>query len=1294
MQRVLTNSTSSIQKSFSKAWLSSALVALCFCVTMLFARPAAAQQGQTLVGHVADSSGAVIANATVTIHNEATGVDVVAKTTGAGDYTAPYLNPGTYTITATNTGFKTISKTHVTLSVDQNLKMDFTLPVGDVTETVTVSSEGSQIELSKADRGEIIGNERVEEMPSDGRNYQVLFGLSPGTNNTSNPQYPRQQDNVSSNLHLGGVPQATVQENLDGGTNDTANGWSASNVPLDTIAEFKVVLNPYDASYGRAGGGAVDVALKSGTNKIHGSLYEFARRGWLDAQSYQYDYLKTQPGSTLPVPDRHKRDQFGLEVDGPVYIPHIYNGKDKTFFTGQWEQAYEALPGSGGNTVSLPDPNWTNGNFGTTATEPLGIQYYNNTTHALLPLGIYDPLQPLVIGYVDPVDGKAKNARQQFPGNNCGGPPGTLNNPMPNPPGTVVTCVIPQNRIDPVGHAIAQFYNTVAPNVNPGVGYAPFQNNQFNLPVEYDLSRNGLFKIDQVFGSRDRGNLRWTGFERLDQNSFNGLPDSSPINDNFDSQVQPKEQQYSIEEIHTFSPNMILDNKLTGGTEEQGIHGGYSGFDPTSLGFTKSYIASVQVNNYFPQINTAYLGLSNGGTTGASAVHNLGYQPSVTYIHGRHTFRAGLDMRLYQYANIDNAQNNQFNFGNTFTQHFVTIGDPTGVTSGNSIAELLLGYPNGGSLALQNSPFYSQHYYGIWAQDDWKVTPKLTLNLGIRYDLLGARTERHNQVNYGFDTTTINPLDANLPSHAGLKGPLVGGTLFAGVNGAPRGAYKTNLLNIQPRFGMAYAFSSRTSLRAGFGEEFIADEANDHQNGFNVQTNFNSSLDNNITPVLNNPCGVQSATCTPCVPGTAGCIPIAPGNTLASPYASIIPITGSSLGLATTPGSSINFTDPNFQVPSLWQFSVSLEQLLTKHDTLDISYSGLQGYNFEGSDNINRIPEADYANCDIERNPIVNARQACDGNGAPAQVTSPFYHVAGFPTSTGYYSNKTIQAIQLDRPFPEFTDVTEDHLPQIHTWYNSLQVTLAHNVSRALSLHTAYTWSKAMNSGTLIDSVNRVYGRSISGNDQPNVLTFSAVYFLPFGRGQAVLGHTNHVVDAVIGGWEVSPLYVYSQWYPWSPGNNWEIMSPIAVKIHDLPADAGHSYKRLQGVTPCVAYKDPDNGTLDYGPSYTEAGCTSPALVRTPNQYAVQHNIDFTGVREPANHQFDVSVSKRFAWNERANVQLRLDAFNALNHPNWTYGDSYKNDPTNDNWGTIRKGPDSPYGALPRDLQISGKITF
>ncbi len=801
-------------------------------------------------------------------------------------------------------------------------------------------------------------------------------------------------------------------------------------------------------------------------------------------------------------------------------------------------------------------------------------------------------------------------------------------------------------------------------------------------------TRTSVRQIVEPFAGR--------GFERFATNSPNGLPQSNPTNNEL-VQVQPKEQQYAIEEIHTFSPNLILDNKLTGGTQKQGINFGLAGFNLASLGFTPDYISNVLIQNRFPNISAS--GVQGTNTTdflhfapngqGYSAVHNLGYQPSVTYNRGRHTLRAGFDMRLYQYANVNNAPNNSFGFTNNFTRHFYNAPDAPNTTSGNSIAELLLGYPNQGSLRFQTSPFFSQHYYAIWAQDDWKATPKLTLSFGIRYDLLGARTERHNNLDYGFNTTDINPLDAQITNRTGLNGPLMGGTEFAGVNGAPRGAYATNLLNIQPRFGAAYAFTSRTSLRAGFGEMFIQDEANDHQNGFQAVTNFNNSTTNGQTPSLNNPC----------VPGSAGCGPITPGSTLADPYVSTLRPTGSSLGLATTPGSSINFTNPHFQVPSLWQYSVSVEQQLTSRDVLDISYSGLRGYNLEGSDNINHPSTASYARCNVESG---GNRQLCDGNTPAAVASNPFYHVAGFAGSGGYYSNPTLPAYNLTRPFPAFTDVTEDHLPLIHSWFNSLQVTASHNVSQSLSLHFAYTWSKSMTAGNIIDPIYRVYGRTIDSNDRPNAITFSGVYYLPVGRGKTFLSHTNRLVDAAVGGWEVSPLYIYTQWYPWLPNgsgnsngnNNWIQLAPVAVKPHDLPVDGNHPYKRLQGVTPCVAYEDTDTGKYIDGPSYIEAGCTTPALVRTANQYVPQRNVVYWGVRQPANHQFDVSLSKRFAWNERVNLQLRLDAFNVVNHPNWTYGNSYSSDPTSDNFGTIQKGPSGPGGELPRDLQISGKITF
>ena len=481
--------------------LSTAAVCAGLLVATGSGRVALAQGLQQFEGHVTDASGAAIPGASVTVHNEATGTDVVVKTTGAGDYTVPYLKVGKYAITATMSGFQSLTKTHINLDIDQTSKMDFSLPAGNVTESVVVNADASQIELAKADRGETIEFERVQELPLDGRNAFSLFALVPGTQITTNPIYPRQFDNVNQGLIANGVSINPAAQYIDNLTNDNAGNYSGYNVPLDSVSQFKVVLNAYDASYGRSAGSVVNVAVKSGTNNIHGTLYEYLRRPFLDANTWVYDFNPTGLRS------RHSRDQFGAQLEGPVTIPHLYNGRDKTFFEMQWEQQYESIPNTTPTISSIPNPAWLKGDFS-------GAQYYNTVTKSLMPLIIYDPLSPLVT-FKDPVDGKTKTMHSPFPGN-----------------------IIPQNRINPIGSALAQYYSGITPNYNPGPGYAPYQNNFYWIQVESDVARNGTVKLDHVFGEHDRATLRWGGFERFANQNPNGIPASDAANQ-ISSQVQP-----------------------------------------------------------------------------------------------------------------------------------------------------------------------------------------------------------------------------------------------------------------------------------------------------------------------------------------------------------------------------------------------------------------------------------------------------------------------------------------------------------------------------------------------------------------------------------------------------------------------------------------------------------------------------------------------------------------------------------------------------------------------------------
>jgi hypothetical protein len=818
-----------------------------------------------------------------------------------------------------------------------------------------------------------------------------------------------------------------------------------------------------------------------------------------------------------------------------------------------------------------------------------------------------------------------------------------------------------------------------------------------------------LIKLEQNFGPSDRATLRWAGFERYDTENANGIPYSNPGTQAF-HQIQPKDLTFALDEVHTFSANLILDNKVTVLNSKLGLLSGTAGSFLPSLGFSQHFQnAQENIPQLFPQVTgTGYIDLGVSGPGNYQIAHNLAYQPSVTFVRGRHTLRAGFDMRLNQVADPGTLSNNTFSFSNQYTQQFYNNnnsgGDPAGYKSGNGIASLLIGDPSSGGLKYSISPFYSQHYYAVWAQDDWKVTPKLTLNFGVRYDLLEAPVERHNKLNYAFDTTDANTLINNqvqalhptayctaTPSTGPgtcLGGPITGGIRFAGVNGAPRGAYSTNLLNIQPRFGAAYAFSPRTSLRAGFGEMYITDVSNDSSNGFSASTSYVASS-NAGTPNGNfEPLG-----------NLADPYPATSSNS----FGTVQPL-GSSLGLATTPGSTVNFTNPNYKIPSIWEYSVSLEQLLSKRDVLDISYSGSREYNGAGNININPVSAAYTAPCDFDRTGNPLSYNICDGQTlAQGLAPNPFQNNPYF--SGSYFSQSTIPRAALSRPFPAFTDVTESQANIIHTWYNSMQVAFSHNVSGLVSLHAVYSWSKSMVAGNQIDAVNGIYSRTIDGNDRPNVITFSSVFYAPIGRGKALLGNTNRMVDGVIGGWEISPLYVFTAGVPWNPGTNWIQLAPIAVRAHDLPADGTHPYKRLQGVTPCVAYEQNvtvggvSTTMLVDGPTYIEAGCTTPALIRelgsggsgNPGQYALQHNVVYWGVRQGSTHEFDASISKNFKLPEKVRFQARLDMFNLLNHPN--FSGQYNTDPTSVYFGSINKGPSSPAN-LPRDMQISGKFTW
>jgi hypothetical protein len=1223
------------------------------------------QATQQFTGHVVDSAGAVIPAAQVVVHNQATGVDVKTVTTSSGAYTVTYLIPGTYDITVSRESFKTEKKTDILLNVDQTSTIDFQLSVGAATEVVTVNASETQIELTKSDRGEIIDNERVEQMPLDARNPYGLFELSPGTHDFSSSQYPRPFDNVTGNQYVNGSPQVS-QTNVDGVGNDTADLGRAGFVPsVDVVQEFKIVLNAYDASYGHSGGSAVDLSLKSGSNKFHGSADEYMRRTWLDDEDWQSNYNGNKKA-------QHKRDQYGFEADGPIVIPHLINGRNKLFFLAGYEELKDITPNPSYNTYSDPNPAWITGDFSTAT-------YWNSTTQSLQPLTIYDPLTPLQT-VVDPIDGKTKQAHSAFPGNK-----------------------IPSNRIDPVATNILSYLSYLKPNVNPGPGYAPWTNNYQNLQVEHDLWRNAVVKIDYKPNEANSLSFRWSHQNRsIFANWGVGAPQSDPANGNGQGNA-PAAQTYAVQWTHIFNPNLLLNvgvsamnfdnNQLEGSTLSYNMS--------AKLGFASAFYNQLENNNHFLDItsnglpnaaNFAELGASWLGYSGDR--HALDFLPTLTYIKGAHTIRAGVNVDFNQWDNPEGNNGNGFNFSSNFSNEYWNSPDAPGYTSGMSVASLLLGYPNSGTMNWDTFQFWSQHYFAPWIQDDWKITRKLTLNLGLRWDFTTPETERHNKMNGMFNPSVLNPVSSMIAAGTAALGTntnLQGGLTFAGVNGQPRGAYKMNMLDIQPRLGFAYAISDKMSIRGGIGENYLSDQSSNGSDGFSSSASYTNSLDNGVTP--------YTATTGQ---GLSNPIPVVPQPSAAS------------LGYMQDLGKSFSFYNPSYHIPAFWSWSVAYEIAPTRRDVFSVSYIGNRVPNNGEPSNINLISPQWNAQCDVERG---GNRQLCDGSAG--QIANPFLGIAGF-AGTSYYNSTTLSKSNFTRRYPEFSDITENGATNNgKNWYNSFQLVGSHQVSRSLTLHGTYTHAKAETSGGWVDQLNNVWAREVStSNDVHHSITFSGVAILPFGRNRLLLSNANRVVDTIVNGWEISPLYTYYSGFAWRPtdsggsgspfydqAGNWELASggPInksmGVSHTILHPDGSHKDSRIRGVTPCVGYKDTDTGDIIPSPAATAAGCSSIEFVRAPNSYAVgRANTDF-GVRQPGAYRLDMALSKNFGIPEASkiflgnetNLQIRVDLLNAFNHADWDEG--YNNDPTSIDFGTIGKGPSGPTNE-PRYLQLSAKFSW
>ena len=975
----------------------------------LFAASLAAQEFRaTVTGTVTDQQGAAIPGASIEVRNLETNVAVSTVTNEAGSYVAPFLPTGQYTVAAAHQGFKRAVRERIELRVGDRLRVDFQMEIGGVTEQVTVTASVELLETTTASKGQVIDSAKVRDLPLLGRNPFLLAAVAAGVQYTptrgSRSNRPFDNGGMDS-FSINGGRQFTNEFLLDGVPDTNTETNSPSNLSFvpspDATEEFKVQTNNYDAQYGRTGGGVINVSLKSGTNLLHGSLYHYWRNDILNANAFESNLAGVKKAA-------FRWNQPGVQLDGPLYLPKLYDGRGRTFFMYSWEKIKSKIPFP--QTYTVPTARQRAGDFSQT------VQANGQ------PITIYDPLTTVQSG--------SAFTRQAFSG-----------------------ARLPAERFDPVARKLLDFLplGNVPGNAQ---GFFNLISSPNSVSDEYDQH---IIRIDQVLTDKHKFFSRYVRGNRHEVNSDAGFPHvSSPWYTHWRIN-----QGGNFDLTSMLSPTVVLSSRAGYIRHQFAIARYGEGFDPTLLGFPASLAAQLPAK-FFPRIN--YTDYSAFGNTGSQFTFSdtWSWSETVNQVVGNHSLKYGGEARVM----LNNQKNPTSSFGNFDFNKGYTQRDPLrgDAASGNAFASLLLGYPSGGSVPFNADPAYSNRYLVLFLQDDWRVTGKLTLNLGIRWDYESAQTERFNRQNRGFDSSSPSPFQA-----PGLQ--LKGGLLFAAAG--HRLPFQRDLNNFQPRFGLAYQFRSSTVLRAGYGLSNLPTFDTGFNNGFSVSTPFVSSLDGGLTP----------------------------SGRLLNPYPNgILAPPGSSQGLATLVGRGFNYGFLQRSIPYVHQFSLGFQQELPGRVLIDASYVGSLSRSLQTGKGINEI----------------STEQLALGTGLLTLVPNPF---RGLLPGTAF-NDATVPRQQLLRPFPQFTGITQDRHTIGKSWYNSLQLRVEKRLTSGLHFLGSYTLSKSIEAVGYLNAQDRFgnLARVLTSVDGPHRLVLSGGYQLPFLKG------SRGVTKAILAGWQFNGI--------------------------------------------------------------------------------------------------------------------------------------------------------------------------
>lgn len=1002
------------------------LLLLGWAVVMLSAGLRAQTATGSFVGTVTDASGAVIPGATIVVTNRGTNRSVSVMSNEDGAYVVPLLNPGEYDFTVSKAGFKKAVRAAVTLQVDQRAAVDFALPSGDISESVEVQASAPLLETASSSLGQVIDNEKIVGLPLNARGVFNLVALSPGVIPNQDSFFVQQADSSinPSLFKANGGRSLTNEVLIDGVPNNGGSfGQIALHPTVDAVQEFKVQTNNYSAEFGNSGGAIVNVSIKSGTNKFHGTVWEFLRNDALDANNFFANRAGRKKG-------KFRFNQFGGTIGGPVWIPKIYDGRNKSFFFFSYE-GVRRVTGIDPVFLTVPTEAQRRGDFS-------NLRDVNGNV-----IPIFDPLTTQASG--------STFIRTQFANN-----------------------IIPDNRISPTAKALLAL--VPLPNTRPSNAFT-----QANNYITQEPNRLSQYQInnryDHNLSAANNVSFRYSK-NRSDNTPANLFGnDAAP---NFGALTFVAHNAMA-QDVHTFSPTTLLTLRagLSRFATDRKSPGSGDPVNMSSLGLPASL-----PNLAFPRFDVA--GYTSIGTPTGNfirrAVNIYTFQGSLNKISGNHDMKFGGEFRVQQQNTFQpSALSGQF----TFNQGFLS-GPVVGQNNtGDGIASLLLGFPASSVLSNDAAVAESRPYLAFYVQDNYKISRKLTLNLGLRYDLHLPRTDRFDRL-LNFDPTATEPTTGR-----------AGAFRFVGRNTDNRRQFDTDTNNFGPRIGFAYQVNDRTVVRGGGSLGFISPfNEGDTISAVGLSPTFSTRGVN-----------TQASTTVPTI-----------GISNPFPTGLVAPLADSQ-GLAALVGDSGTFLDRRYPISEFYNWNLGVQREFRSNLLFEIAYAGSKGNKLSGPG--------------IDLNALRPEFLAL-GDSLRDQVANPF---AG-RIRTGPLSTATVERQLLLRAYPQFVSIGQQGIHDYFSNYHSLLVSVQKRVSAGLSISGSYTLSKLIDNapgsgeagGTFQNVYNRAAEKTVSGEDIPQRLVVNYLYELPFGRGKKFL--SSGPLSVILGGWEFSGISTFSKERP------------------------------------------------------------------------------------------------------------------------------------------------------------------